>query len=623
MRRLVFDIECDGFLPEATRMHLLIARDLDTGDRFAFREGDFGWMQLFDADAKLIVGHNIIDYDLAVLEKLFGYRIRGDIRIHDTLLMSQIQDYRRFGMDGHSLEEWGRFFGMPKLAFNDFSVYSAEMERYCDNDVDLSKRVYEYLFDEYTDFSSENPGLSTFLYNEHKAAIWQQRAQLHGWPVDREAMIVLNLELEAKLAEAEAKLLPQLGFKFKYPDKVKGEVEVKTTSITSKGLYNATAANWLNIPPEEALYDKPIRGAYSRVIATPLKLSYSEDVKLFLYRSGWVPDEWNTRRRPDGKMEKTSPKITEDSLEFLGGDGSLYREYTKVSARHGILKGWLAAIGDGDRLHGDSMLIGTPSMRVRHSVIANIPSPDAAYGKEFRSIFKCLDGWRIVGCDSSGNQARSLAFYLGDPVFIDTLLNGDIHQYNADILTELVRSIAGVPPDFVVTRAMAKRVLYAFLFGASGAKLWTYIFGRADAENGNKLKSGFVKAVPGFQALISRLEGFFGNTKKSGFGWIPSIAGNRIYVDSFHKLLVYLLQACEKATCSAALAMTMRDLEEAKIPYIPLIYYHDEIDFMVPEEHAARAAEIGKNAFKEAPKAYGIDIMDGEAKIGINWLEAH
>jgi hypothetical protein len=292
-------------------------------------------------------------------------------------------------------------------------------------------------------------------------------------------MIALNLELEAKLAEAEVKLLPQLGFKFKYPDKVKGEVEVKTTSITSKGLYNATAANWLNIPPEEALYDKPIRGAYSRVIAAPLKLSYSEDVKLFLYRSGWVPDEWNTRRRPDGKMEKTSPKITEDSLEFLGGDGSLYREYTKVSARHGILKGWLAAIGDGDRLHGDSMLIGTPSMRVRHSVIANIPSPDAAYGKEFRSIFKCLDGWRIVGCDSSGNQARSLAFYLGDPVFIDTLLNGDIHQYNADILTELVRSIAGVPQDFVVTRAMAKRVLYAFLFGASGAKLWMYIFGRA------------------------------------------------------------------------------------------------------------------------------------------------
>jgi len=108
-----------------------------------------------------------------------------------------------------------------------------------------------------------------------------------------------------------------------------------------------------------------------------------------------------------------------------------------------------------------------------------------------------------------------------------------------------------------------------------------------------------------------------------GYGYITSIADNRIYVDSRHKLLVYLLQAAEKATCSAALALTMSALEAEGIPYIPNIFYHDEIDFMVPDQYAERAAEIGKKAFHDGPLLYGISFMAGEAKTGKNWLEIH
>jgi hypothetical protein len=50
---------------------------------------------------------------------------------------------------------------------------------------------------------------------------------------------------------------------------------------------------------------------------------------------------------------------------------------------------------------------------------------------------------------------------------------------------------------------------------------------------------------------------------------------------------------------------------------------HDEEDFQVPEEYAERAAQIGKESFKEGPKLYGIEIMDGEAKIGKDWAECH
>jgi DNA polymerase I-like protein with 3'-5' exonuclease and polymerase domains len=238
-----------------------------------------------------------------------------------------------------------------------------------------------------------------------------------------------------------------------------------------------------------------------------------------------------------------------------------------------------------------------------------------------RELFSCKPGWKLVGCDSSGNQARGLAHYLNNATFIDTLLNGDIHQFNADILTEILKK--DLKMNYVVPRANAKRILYAFLFGASGGKLWSYIFGSHDDVKGKKLKSGFIKAVPGFKDLSEKLEKIYGNTKKKGDGYIPSLAGTRVYVDSFHKLLVYLLQSAEKITCGAACMLAMERLESAGIPYQPLIMMHDEIDFMVPEEFAEQAAEIGKQAFADGPKLFGVEIMDGSGKIGNDWYEIH
>jgi DNA polymerase I len=286
-------------------------------------------------------------------------------------------------------------------------------------------------------------------------------------------------------------------------------------------------------------------------------------------------------------------------------------------------------------LHGDCYPLGTPSMRARHNIIVNVPAADSVWGKEMRALFSHPPGWKLIGADSAGNQARGLAHYLESPDFTHQLINGDIHTYNANILDAVLKSMGiswdsylaskGLKPEEFAKRkrANAKRILYAFLFGASGSKLWGYIFDTPDDDKGKRLKLGFTKAVPGFKKLSEKLENIFGGTKQKGEGYILGIAGNRIYCDSFHKLLVYLLQACEKATCSAALMLTVRGLNAENIPYQPCIMMHDEIDFTVPEAYAERAAVIAKEAFKEGPKLFGVDIMDGEAKIGNNWYDVH
>jgi hypothetical protein len=69
--------------------------------------------------------------------------------------------------------------------------------------------------------------------------------------------------------------------------------------------------------------------------------------------------------------------------------------------------------------------------------------------------------------------------------------------------------------------------------------------------------------------------------------------------------------------------LAMERLEAEQIPYQPLIMMHDEMDYMVPEQFAERAAVISKQAFIDGPKLMGIEIMDGESKIGDNWYDCH
>lgn len=626
MSRLVFDIETNELLQKLTRMWIMVAYNLDTQKTCIWLEGDLSWKEEFDK-ATLVVGHNILGFDIFALKKLFGYKFPKTVKFHDTLIMSQVQNYRRFGDEGHSLKVWGDYFKFPKVEHEDWTQFSPEMQNRCVTDVRLSVKVYDYLVKELATISVKNPQIKEYLRAEHAAAIWSTEASLHGWPFDMVAAQALRDTLEAKVEEALLALTSKLGTKTVPTDKVKGIVETKRPKWIKAGCYDKHTSEYFGIDPWSGYEDRPIEGEYCRVSFEPLSLSSTTDVKIFLFRNGWVPTEWNFKSVEGSfKKVKTSPKITEDSLEFLGGDGKLYSEYAVAKSRLSILKTWMENVDGNGKLHGDCMVVGTPSMRSRHSLIVNVPSTDSAYGKEMRSLFIAAPGWTLIGCDSSGNQARGLAHYLGDDKFIDTLLHGDIHQFNADILTQIVRTnkhFEGQYRNFEVKRSQAKRILYAFLFGASGTKLWSYIFGTFNEDFGAVLKREFIKAVPGFKSLVDYLNKVFATTKKFGDGYIYGIGGNRIYVDSTHKLLVYLLQAAEKATCATALMVAVQALEEENIPYVPCIFYHDEIDFMVPDEYAERAAAIGKAGFKEGPKRYGIEIMDGESKIGKNWFEVH
>ncbi len=81
----------------------MVTKDVDTGKVNSFLDKDD--FKNYLSTSMEIIGHNIIGYDVPVLEKLWGVDFT-DIKLTDTLVMSRLANPPRQG--GHSLDNWGQ-----------------------------------------------------------------------------------------------------------------------------------------------------------------------------------------------------------------------------------------------------------------------------------------------------------------------------------------------------------------------------------------------------------------------------------------------------------------------------------------------------------------------------------
>lgn len=659
MPRIVFDIESDGLLDSVTKAWVLCTYDLDNQEekQFVNLEADDSWKKYLDT-GNVLAGHNIISYDLNVLKKLYNWVPKPHVAIHDTLIFSQMMGFRRFGFKGHSLEQWGQALGDHKIEFNNWTELTEEMILYCIQDVRLNVKVYKYLLNEFTRLAAKEPMLKLSIRNEHSSARFMAEAELRGWLFNQEKAIPLLAKMEEEINSTKNRIEPTMGLKTTIKDRINTKTfleripfaedihkeiarvtgndmddlskqsvvgETKYPKWNQNGHYAAHIANWFGVPAESGLYtDCIVEGPFCRVLFEPLSLASPDDAKIWLHRIGWVPDDWNYKRNEETKkMEIVSEKISESSLLELGEFGELYNTFLTTNSRANILRGWISSCDANSRIHGGAMNFGTPTGRMTHKLVANVPGVEAPWGAEVRDLFMADPGTVIIGCDSSGNQMRAFCHHLGNAEFTHQVLDGDIHQANADVLTKVMQDLGY---DIVVTRKQAKTFIYAFLFGVGAEKAALYITGKRDAALGAKIKAGFATNVVGLAELNAKLEGVFSSTKKTtGFGYIYGLDGSRIYSDSFHKVLNYLLQRFESVTVKSAIYHMTKKLNEEGIWWRPLIIYHDEVQFLVKDdpEIIARAKEIAHWAFKDAAQEFGVTITDGEAKHGYSWKETH
>jgi DNA polymerase I len=161
--RLGFDIEADGLLDNATKVHCIVIADLDGDQVF-----EYGPEQIADALAHLaranhLIGHNVQNYDLPLLQRLYGWAPPASTKILDTLVSGRLVlphlsdlDDQVAAMGGaptlkklrgrYSLEAWGARLGVAKVGadIKDFFAWTAELQARCVGDVRTTKALWQF-----------------------------------------------------------------------------------------------------------------------------------------------------------------------------------------------------------------------------------------------------------------------------------------------------------------------------------------------------------------------------------------------------------------------------------------------------------------------------------------------
>ena len=607
--KLVYDIECNGLNPDT--IWCLVAYNIDTQMTYKFSDHDNLHGSIKDGvrlleNADLLIGHNIIGFDNRVLDDLFGTNLNGK-RCHDTFVMSQVLRYKRDHK--HGLAGWGEKLGNSKWQFDDWEKYSREMLNYCVQDVMVNYDVYKVLLEEYTKIYAKNPKIKEGLKIEHDTAVFNVQCRTVGWKFDLEGALETQKRMLERMSTIESILHPKLGMKTVYDDKTP-----RTPKFKKNGEYNHHTVKQLSeffgepILPTDT-HRMPAGEEFQRSHEEQIDLGSTELVKEWLLENGWVPDEYQ-KKKIGFEWVTTGPKLTDTSLKKFGPDGEMISEYYTIRSRKNVIEGWLKKVNNG-RLHGNMWTCGTPTFRARHEVIVNLPAVDAAWGKELRQLLVADDNTIVVGCDSSGNQLRGLCHYVGNTEFTHEVCFGDQHQRNADALG--------------CSRPVAKSYLYAYLFGAGDAKLGQVLTGKSNSNVGKKSKADFAKGIKGLQELKDKLGKIWKATHyNQGEAWIPGLDGRPVFTPSEHQALNYLLQSAEGITCKASISYQMEKIKEEGLRASPRLFYHDESAWAVHPEDAERVGQILKDSFKEGPKMFNVDCMDGgEPCFGGSYADVH
>ena len=321
---------------------------------------------------------------------------------------------------------------------------------------------------------------------------------------------------------------------------------------------------------------------------------------------GWKPTTLTTTGKPIVD-EITLKEAALDGIEIA----NLFLRSLDITKKLGMISegvnAWLKLSTTANRIH-HSCSTATSTFRCSHRNpnLAQVPSDP-----RFRELFIPSPGLVMVGADLSGIELRMLSHFLSrydGGRYTEILLNGDIHQVNADKIG--------------ISRSAVKTVTYAMLYGAGNEKIGTSydkLLSPAQAKKkGKEIREAYVEAIEGLGDLLAGIK------KASERGYIKAIDGRKIKVDSPHKALNYCLQGNSAILAKRWLLLNQALIKEINLCCSQLAFVHDEIQFECAPEHAKDLCTSLVSSSLAAGEYYNLRIrIDAEAKIGQSWKDTH
>ena len=416
------------------------------------------------------------------------------------------------------------------------------------------------------------PQIPEWILMEHQVAQILTQQEIHGWYFDEQAA----RELESSLRKEYEDITQVL--RDRHPFVRGSEFTPKRSNKRSGYVEGCTFTRLKDFNPTS-------RDHISWILQT---------------HYGWTP-----------KLLTASGKaaIDETVLTELGTDIALsFLKLLTLTKQLGMISegvnAWQKLVTTSSRIH-HHCAVGTSTHRCHHRTpnLAQVPSDE-----QFRKLFKATPGYTMCGADLSGIELRLLSHYLArydGGRYKEILLNGDIHQTNADRIG--------------ITRRQVKTVTYAFLYGAGNIKIGhTYdpLLSEDKAKKkGKEIREAYVAAIPGLKELLEAVH------KASEKGYVRGLDKRKILVDSKHKSVNYLIQG--SAAILAKRWMVIANETPLKTPR-QLAFIHDELQFEVHPNEVNDLKFTLQHAALQAGEYYNLRVpIEAEAKSGPTWADVH
>lgn len=663
MSRLLFDIETDGLLHQATVVHCIGIIDVDTGDISSYGPAEIwaGAQRLAQADE--LIGHNIIRFDIPALRKLLKFCPKGGQKVTDTLIVSRLKypalkadDALRADLPSeyvgkHSLAAWGHRMGEQKGDYAQMKRVEALALGFTDEKA-IQKFIWGTFSQEMLDYMMQDCHVNFLLYQklnpdkyaqkaivlEHRIAKVCDHIEDAGFPFDFAAAGRLHVQLLEKQHELEQRLKAEFG-------------------SWQQPISPDPAKAWFVPKKDDAKrgYKKGV--GFTKMKTVEFNPGSRQHIAKVLTDRGWKPTKFTAGG---------SPLLDEETIEGavakypeLAGVGEYLMLDKRLSQLIGSKQSLMAAVQDDGRIHGSINPMGTITGRASHFSpnLAQVPSAKKPYGTEFRGLFRVPTGWKLVGADMQGLELRGLAHYLS---FYDggsygrTLLEGDPHWATVLALGLLPEGTARDKHNqlhTILREDCAKRFVYATIYGAGDAKVGAVIheallnarsnaglegvavyrqfFGDELAPSeqrlktvGGKAKRNFSAGIDGYGTLHAQVA-----ERVAQKGAIKGLDGRMIPLRKEHAALNTLIQSSGAILCKQWGADAYDEISGMILPgrdFFFCAWVHDEYQVAAREEYADFVGETLVACAQKAGAPFDFRIrLDSEYSTGDSWADTH
>lgn len=470
----VFDIETDGLLDKLTKIHVISWMGSDGN---VHHTHDYEAMRLFFTEAKVLIGHNTVRFDIVAVEKVLGIKVKA--RLIDTLALSWYLNHERIK---HGLEGYGVEYGVPKPVITDWSSLTPEDYAHrCDEDVKINTRLWRDLEIKLNRLYSDPEDKDRFIdYLTFKMDCAREQEALR-WKLDvpmaqkaYDEIMILKEEKVEQLSHA-------------MPKRILTRVVTQPKNMYRKNHSLSThGEKWEELCKE---YKQPVT-TQSFVVKTGEELgnpNSNDQVKEWLYSLGWKPITFKfVRDKATGEERmieqiRNESELCESVKELADVDPAvdLLDGLTVLTHRAGILKSFLECHIDG---YLKAEIAGlTNTLRFKHSKpLVNLPSVDKPYGDIIRGCLTCPEGYTLAGADMVSLEDTTKRHYMQplDPDYVEEMSREgfdphlDLAKFAGAVTQDDIDAYnRGEKPELKRVRKSYKVVNYSATYGIGASKL--------------------------------------------------------------------------------------------------------------------------------------------------------